>query len=534
MAQSAHLPLTLPSLMNWTAAEYGERSAIKETGLEYSYAALNSERRRAAKAFLKLGIGKGDRLAIWAPNMAEWVVAATGLQSLGAILVPLNTRLQGPEAADILARSGAVALLSVVALDQGVVLDMLAGQALPALSHKILLRGEVEGATPWPAFLALGEGVSDAELDAAEATVAPDDTMDMLFTSGTTGKPKGVLCSHQQNIRVFQSWSNTVGLRSDDNYLIINPFFHSFGYKAGWLAAIICGAQILPVQRFDKAEVFAQIERDQVSMLPGAPSLYEMLLADPARQQHDLSSLRLGVTGAATVPVQLVEAMRDDLGFETVVTAYGLTESTGVVSICRPDDPADIIANTSGRAIDGVELKCADPQTGEELPRGSAGEIWLRGFNVMQGYFDMPEETADTITADGWLKTGDIGVMDEQGYLRITDRLKDMYIMNGENVYPAEVEKALYGLEGLAQVAVIGVPKPPQGEVGAAFVVRAAGSELTAAQLQAFCAQQLAGYKVPAYVEFVDALPMNASGKVLKTELKTYPIAARAPAATEA
>ncbi|MFT6593674.1 MAG: acyl-CoA synthetase (AMP-forming)/AMP-acid ligase II [Zhongshania sp.] len=263
------------------------------------------------------------------------------------------------------------------------------------------------------------------------------------------------------------------------------------------------------------------IERDKVTMLPGAPSLYEMLLADDSRRNYDLSSLRLGVTGAASVPVQLVRDMRSELGFETVVTAYGLTESTGVVTICRPDDDAETIASTSGRAIDGVDVKCADPTSGAEVERGTEGEVWVRGYNVMQGYFDMPEATAEAISADGWLKTGDIGVMDALGYLKITDRLKDMYIMNGENVYPAEIEKALYGLAGVAQVAVIGVAKAPQGEVGMAFVVNKPDSELSAADVRDFCAAQLASYKVPFYVEFVDALPLNASGKVLKTELKT-------------
>ena len=207
------------------------------------------------------------------------------------------------------------------------------------------------------------------------------------------------------------------------------------------------------------------------------------------------------------------------LGFETVVTAYGLTESTGVVTICRPDDEPQTIASTCGRAMPGVELKCADPQTGEARAPGEEGEVWLRGYNVMQGYFEMPEATAEAITEDGWLRTGDIGVMDERGYLRITDRLKDMYIMNGENVYPAEVEKLLYHLDGVAQAAVIGVPKAPQGEVGMAFIVTRPGASLDSDQVKAFCADRLARYKQPYYVEFVDSLPINASGKVLKTEL---------------
>ncbi|WP_373096520.1 FadD3 family acyl-CoA ligase [Zhongshania sp.] len=525
--QNINMPLTLPRLFGWAAQQFSAKAAVREGGKDISYSDLNDLRRAAGRAFMAMGVGHGDRVAIWAPNSAEWIVAAAGAQSVGAILVPLNIRLQGSEAADILGRAGVKVLLTVAELEKGEPLAMLAEQALPELQQRILLppysgtnTGSIAASMSWIDFMASAAQADDAKFIAAERAVNPFDSADMLFTSGTTGKAKGVLCSHEQNIRAFQSWSATVGLRSDDNYLIVNPFFHSFGYKAGWLAAIISGATILPMAKFDKRSVLETIQRDKVTMLPGAPSLYEMLLNAPERGDYDLSSLRLGVTGAASVPVQLVRDMRNILGFETVVTAYGLTESTGVVTVCRPEDEAETIATTSGRAIEGVELICANPNTGKEVPRGSEGEVWLRGYNVMQGYFDMPEATAETITADGWLKTGDIGVMDERGYLRITDRLKDMYIMNGENVYPAEVEKVLYGLSGVAQAAVIGVPKAPQGEVGMAFVVKKAGSDLSAQRVSEYCGEYLARYKCPFYVEFVEALPLNASGKVLKTELK--------------
>ncbi|WP_372764480.1 FadD3 family acyl-CoA ligase [Litorivivens sp.] len=514
------LPLSLPALIAWAANEYKDQVAIKEETRRVSYAELAGLAQRSAAAFLAAGVNKGDRVAIWAPNMTEWIEAAIGLQSAGAVLVPLNNRLQGAEAADILRRSGARILLTYTRLEKGEPLALLESESLPELEKRILLRGEDARAQTWDDFLAGGDNLNRDTVAERAASVAPDDIADMLFTSGTTGKPKGVLCTHRQNIQVFKTWGDTVGLRSSDNYLIINPFFHTFGYKAGWLASIIFGSTTLPVMAFDKEAAMAQIESDQVTMLPGAPSLYEMLLADPARDNYDLSSLRLGVTGAAAVPVQLVKDMRSVLGFKTVVTAYGLTESTGVVSICRPDDDAETIATTSGRAIEGVEVKCANPDTGAEVPRGSEGEIWVRGYNVMQGYFDMPEATAETITSDGWLRTGDIGVMDERGYLRITDRLKDMYIMNGENVYPAEVEKALYGLEGVAQVAVIGVPKQPQGEVGMAFIVPKPGSDPDKDAVIEHASRHLARYKVPMYVEIVDSLPLNASGKVVKPELK--------------
>ena len=519
------VPRTLPQLVEYAATRYSDRIAIKDastlpTAKHLTYQQLNNARIQAAKAFIVAGIEKGDRCAIWAPNIHEWIIAAIGMHTLGAILVPLNNRLQGPEAADIIARSGAKVLLTYPQLEKGVPLVMMDKEELPELKHRILLRGTDVLGTSWEHFLGRGDRISDEAVQQRAAEVEPEDTMDMLFTSGTTGKPKGVLCSHSQNIGVFETWANTVGLRSDDNYLVVNPFFHTFGYKAGWLASIIVGCTVLPVLAFDKKAIMEQIQRDKITMLPGAPSLYEMILADKDFDQYDLSSLRLGVTGAAPVSVQLVKDMWDKLGFETVVTAYGMTESTGVITICRPEDDAETISTTSGRAIEGVEVKCVDPASAEEVPLGSEGEIWVRGYNVMQGYFDMPEATAETILPDGWMRTGDIGVMDERGYIRITDRLKDMYIMNGENVYPVEVEKVICSLEAVAQVAVIGVAKPPQGEVGMAFVVRTNRGEITEEQVKQHCIERLARYKVPFYIQFVDVLPLNASGKVLKTELK--------------
>ncbi len=516
-AESAH---TIPQLLSSAADRFGDKAAIVEDGQSYSYQQLNEQRQQAAKAFIASGVEVGDRVAIWAPNVSQWIVTTLGLQSVGAILVPLNVRWSGAEAADVLRRSGAVMLFSCGPLEKGEPLDLLADESLPDVCARVMLRGAADGAASYEAFLAKGESVDDDALAQREQQLNADSIADMLFTSGTTGKPKGVLCSHEQNIRAFSTWSQTVGLRSDDRYLIINPFFHSFGYKAGWLAALISGCTIYPALSFDREKVMQQIADDRITMLPGAPSLYEMILADPNRKQYDLTSLRLGVTGAAAVPVQLVRDMRDELGFETVVTAYGLTESTGVVSICRPEDDPETIASTSGRAIDGVEVRCVDPATAEVVEPGQEGEIWVRGYNVMKGYFDMPEATAETITDDGWLRTGDIGIMDEAGYLKITDRLKDMYIMNGENVYPAEIEKCLFAHPDVAQVAVIGVPKAPQGEVGMAFVVLKDGASLDADALSAFCKERLARYKVPLYFEAIDALPMNASGKVLKPELR--------------
>lgn len=510
---------TLPQLVAQAAITYGDRVAITDGAVRLSYAQLDSARIQAAKAFIAAGINKGDRFAIWAPNIYQWIVAAIGAQSIGAVLVPLNTRMKGAEAAYVLHASGARLVFTVGEFLGANYPQMLSEHAIASLEQVITFEGEGVDSQTWEAFISAGEAVSDQEVQTRSDALTPDDIMDILFTSGTTGNPKGVVTCHGQNIRTFENWSSTVGLCQDDNYLVINPFFHSFGYKAGWLAAIICGAHTIPVRSFDLDVVLAQIQRDRISVIPGPPTVYQSLLAHPNRADYDLSSLRLAVTGAAPVPVALVNQMRDELGFETVVTAYGLTESCGVVSICRPDDSAERISHTSGRAMDGVEMQCVDAQ-GQAVPAGVEGEIWFRGFNVMQGYLDDPEETARAITADGWLKTGDIGVMDADGYVRITDRIKDMFIVGGFNTYPAEIENMLCSMPGIARAAVIGVPDERLGEVALAYIVRAAGATLDEAQVVAWSRENMANYKVPRSVLFVDEFPLNASGKVLKTVLR--------------
>jgi acyl-CoA synthetase (AMP-forming)/AMP-acid ligase II len=275
----------------------------------------------------------------------------------------------------------------------------------------------------------------------------------------------------------------------------------------------------LPVHSFDLDAVLAQIERDGVTMLPGAPTIYQSILAHPNRKNYDLSSLRLAVTGAAPVPVELVNRMRSELEFEVVVTAYGLTETCGTVTICDADDPAEVISATSGKAMAGVEVRIVDADGGD-LPAGEAGEILVRGYNVMQEYLDDPEATAEAISEDGWLKTGDVGVMDEKGYLDITDRIKDMFIVGGFNCYPAEIENMLCSLDGVSQAAVIGMPDERLGEVTCAFLIPGPGAELTEAGVISWCREHMANYKVPRAVYIVDSLPTNASGKVLKMELR--------------
>ncbi len=510
---------TLAQVVEAAAETYGDKVAIQDGDVALSYSELNQQRLRVAAAFHAAGLAKGDHIAIWAPNIYQWILAAIGAQTLGIVLVPINTRWKGSEAAYALNVSRAKILFTVGDFLGQSYPELLAEQDIPHLQKTVMLKGQAANGQAWNDFVASGRDVDDALVEALSARVQPSDPMDIGFTSGTTGAPKGVIAGHGQNIRVYETWSATVGLRSEDKYLIIGPFFHSFGYKAGWLAAFIRGATIYPVVTFDLNAVLAQIERDSITMLPGAPTVYQSILAHPGMADYDLSSLRLAVTGAAPVPVALVNKMRSVLKFETVVTAYGLTESCGTVSICEADAAPEVISGTSGRAIAGTEIRIVDGQ-GKELPRNELGEIWVRGYNVMQGYLDNPEETARTINADGWLMTGDVGWMNEAGYIQITDRIKDMFITGGFNCYPAEIENRLCSIDGVAQAAVIGVPDERMGEVARAWIVRSPDAVLDETGVLHWCRENMANYKVPQQIHFVDSLPTNASGKVMKNKLK--------------
>jgi acyl-CoA synthetase (AMP-forming)/AMP-acid ligase II len=513
---------TIPRMLRLSAERFAAREAIVDAGESTRYAALLDEVRLVARALMALGLGHGERAAIWAPNGKAWIVAALAIHAVGGVLVPINTRFKGVEAAHVLGKSGARLLFTVPSFLGADFLAQLAasGVALPALRTAVFLEGEArEGALSFADLLARAPEISEGEAEARALAVAPDDLSDILFTSGTTGHPKGVLCTHAQTLRAFRDWSDTTGLREGDRYLVVLPFFHSFGYKAGWLSCLMMGATILPQTTFDVGAVLARVSRDRVSVLPGPPALYQTLLARPDLAEHDLSSLRLAVTGAAVVPVELVHRMRRELGFQTIITGYGLTETSGIVTMCRFDDDPETIARTSGRAIPGVEVKVTD-DAGVELPRGEPGEVRVRGYNLMRGYHDDAEETAAAFSPDSWLLTGDIAVMDERGYLTITDRKKDMFIVGGFNAYPAEIERVLLQHPALAQAAVVGAPDERLGEVGVAFVVPRPGASIEPDEILTFCRERMANYKVPRSITVLSELPTNATAKVLKYQLR--------------
>lgn len=495
---------TILSTLRDTAQQQGRELAIYEDARQWTYADLYQDVLRGAEVLRRRGLEHGDRYAIWAPNCAEWIIAALAGQALGAILVPLNTRFKSNEAMDILRRASARFLFTVKGFLDTDYAAMLDRSQLPDLADIIIMH---DGHTSHiEAFLSGGEARD-------ELSVNSQDISDIIYTSGTTGQSKGVMTTHEQNVKVFDAFTRAIDLQATDRYLVINPFFHSFGYKAGWLSCLIRGAAIFPQATFDPEAVMQQIATHNISVMPGAPTIFQTLLAHPARPNYNLSSLRVATTGATTIPVDLIRRMHEDLGIDNVYSAYGLTESSGVVTLCQRGDDFSTIATTCGRALPGTELRIVD-DAGQDAHSGEEGEIWVRGFNVMAGYFDDPVATSEAITDDGWLKTGDIGTCDPDGYIKITDRKKDMIIVGGFNCYPAEIEKYLLTHPSVADVAVIAMPDERLGEVPQAFIVPAKAVEVD--EIMNFARQSLANFKVPRRIQFVDELPRNASGKVVK------------------
>ncbi|MFZ3307015.1 MAG: FadD3 family acyl-CoA ligase [Mycobacterium sp.] len=462
------------------ADRFGDAEAIVDGPLRYTFRDVVDRIRCAAGAFADLGVEKGDRVALWAPNSADWIIAAFGLLTAGGVLVPVNTRFKPEEAGDIITRSAAKAVL----VHKGFLgQDFTAPAGIPVIDLK-------------SDFLSSGEPF--------EQSVSGADVADIIFTSGTTGRPKGAMMNHRQTLRMYEEWATLADLREGDRYLQINPYFHTFGLKAGLIASFLRGATMLPLAVFDVDAVVNLIDRERITMLPGPPTMYHSLLTVPDKAK--LSTLRAGVTGAADIPVELIRRIHSELPFTSLMTGYGLTEA-GNVTLSRPGDSFENVATTAGLPCEDVEVRIADD-----------GEVLVRGYGVMQGYLDDPVATANAIDDDGWLHTGDLGNFDDAGRLRIDGRKKDMFIVGGFNAYPAEIEGFMLKHPAVAQVAVVGVPDERLGQVGKAFVVlKAAVSE---ADLMSWCRERMAGFKAPRYVEFLGELPLNATGKVMKDQLR--------------
>jgi acyl-CoA synthetase (AMP-forming)/AMP-acid ligase II len=512
---------SIPEMVAGAANDHGARLAILDGDRHLTYAELAEQVRAFGASLVAAGTERGERVGIWAPNGFEWVVAALGTLAAGGVVVPVNTRFKGAEAADILARGAVRTLVTTtdfLGVDYLALLDEADGEP-PAVRIRVVTSGPVpEGAESWASFTAAATAPAGEEVDRRSADLGPDDPSDLLFTSGTTGAPKGVVQTHGRTLRVATDWVAMTGLTAGDRYLMVNPYFHMFGFKAGILASVAAGATMLPVAVFDVPEVLRRVAQQQVTVLPGPPTLYQSILDCPERADADLSTLRVAVTGAADIPVELIRRVKEELPFSLVVTGYGLTEA-GTATATSPTDDAETVATTVGRPRPGFELRVVEA-TGRDAPPGEAGEIWLRGPSVMSHYLDDAAATAEAFAEGHWLKTGDLGMFREDGCLRIVGRSKDMVIVGGFNVYPAEVENFLLEHPAVGQVAVVGAPDERLGEVTVAFVVRAPGQALDPAELVAWSRGRMANYKVPRAVEVVDSFPLTATGKVQKSELR--------------
>jgi acyl-CoA synthetase (AMP-forming)/AMP-acid ligase II len=512
---------SIPAMAAATAERFGDRLAVADGDTRLTWAELHDRAQTFGAALVASGVQPGDRVALWAPNTLRWIVAVLGLWQAGAVLVPVNTRFKGVEAADILTRSRARALVTVtdfLGTDYLALLEA-TGTELPDLKTVVVARGPAPGgAETWGGFLARATDEARAEVARRSADVTEADPSDVLFTSGTTGVPKGVVMTHARTLRVANDWVAMTSLGPDDRYLMVNPYFHMFGLKAGILACVTAGTAMFPEPVFDVDRALARAADERVTVLPGPPTLYQSILDHPDRGRHDLSSLRVAVTGAADIPVTLIGRVLDELPFPTIITGYGLTEAGTASATSLGDDP-ETIATTVGRARPGFEIRIVGDQD-RDLPTGETGEILLRGPSVMAGYLDDPAATAAALSADGWLRTGDLGVLDDRGCLRIVGRAKDMFIVGGFNAYPAEIENHLLRHPEVQQVAVIGIPDERLGEVGMAFVVTRSGDPAVGAEILAWCRDEIANYKVPRAIEIVDELPLNATGKVEKNVLR--------------
>ncbi|TKT75781.1 FadD3 family acyl-CoA ligase [Aquamicrobium sp. LC103] len=509
---------TIPALCARAAEVYGTYTAV-EDGISLNFIELDAIRRRVTKAMIAAGIQKGDRVMIWAPNSWKWFATALGLVSAGAVLIPASTRFKGAEMADLVERSGTSVLFSVGDFLGTYYPDQLRPQTRALLREVVVIGDPRNGDRDWDGFVAAGDAISDAQLAAREASVGPDDLCDILFTSGTTGYPKGVMYAHRQCLRAIDAWATRVGIRQHDRILVIPPLFHVFGYRAGAMAALMRGAVFVPHLAFDSGRILERVAAAKISVIPGPPTIFQAMLQHPQLESFDITSLRLAITGSTTIPPILVRRIRSDLKVPGVVTGYGLTECGGYGTMCRSDDPDEVIANTAGKPSPGVAVRIMDGG-GRFLSEGKPGEVVVRGYIVMKGYFNDPEATAKTIDAQGWLHTGDIGYIDVDGNLRIEDRLKDMYITGGFNCYPAEIERILSEHPAIGIAAVIGVPDERLGEVGKAYIVLRPGTSATEKEIIDWSRVNMANYKCPRSVEIRSFLPTSAQGKVQKNLLR--------------
>lgn len=533
--------ITFGDLLDQTAAKYPDKDALVNVQRKqrFTYRELRDISNKVAKGFIKLGIKKGDHVAIWATNVVEWVFALFGATKIGAVVVTVNTNYRSHELEYLLRQSDSCTLLLIeeyrgnnyVETFRAICPEIdhcepgkLNSEKLPLLKNVIFLGSKkIPGMFNFSDLYELGKDVSDEELAARQAACRPDDVINMQYTSGTTGFPKGVMLTHNNVINNAYYVGEAQKYTDKERLCIPVPFFHCFGLTMSITTCVVYGATMVPVEEFKPEWVLEAIHEEKCTALQGVPTMWIAELEHPDFEKYSMESLRTGIMAGAPCPIEVMRKVVDKMAPDVTI-AYGQTESSPVVTQTRTDDDLERRVTTVGRALPGVEVEVFNPETGEICPPGVQGELCFRGYVVMKGYYKMPDATAKAIDADGWLHSGDLGIKDEHGYVKITGRLKDMIIRGGENIYPREIEEFLYTHPKIQDVQVIGVPDVKYGEEVMAVIKLRSGETATEDEIKEFCRGKIARHKIPKYVRFVDTYPMTASGKIQKYKLREWAI----------
>ncbi|HBG20992.1 MAG TPA: AMP-binding protein [Desulfobulbaceae bacterium] len=530
---------TIGKLVDILADTLGDRIGLEYHALDIrkNFRQLRDTFDEVAKGFMALGIDRGEKVAIWANNLPEWVYTQYGSARMGAVLVTVNTNYRASELEYLLLQSDASTLiltggvreadeyLKVLSKVCPEIADSKPGQLkcdrLPFLKNIVYLgEKKIPGMYTWREVLHLGAKVSNEELAERLNALDPDDVINMQYTSGTTGFPKGVMLSHTNLIGNALSMAECMKLTPEDAMCIPVPFFHCFGCVIGTLCCMVSGTTMAPVISFTAANVLKTVQASRCTALLGVPTMFIAEFEEMDRNHYDTSTLRTGVMAGSTCPVEVMKRVIKDMGAKEMTIVYGQTEASPGITQTRDRDSLELRTTTVGRALPNVEVKISDPVTNEDLPVGVQGELCTRGYHVMKGYYKMPEATANTIDKDNWLHTGDLAIMDENGYCKITGRIKDMIIRGGENIYPREIEEFLYTHPKVKDVQVVGVPSEKYGEEVAAFIQLKSGETATDTEIAAFCKDQISFHKIPKYIFFVKEYPSTASGKIQKYKLR--------------
>jgi len=534
----AVVDVTLGQILAETAANYPDRDAVVYVDRDFrlSWREFDSLVDRFAKGLMALGVEKGEKVAVWSTNVPYWVALQFATARIGAVLLTVNTSYKISELEYLLRQSECENIFVMDGFyDTDYVHTMyelvpelktqergsLSCENFPHLKRVAYLGPQKHrGMYSVPEVIALGKMISAEQYAERQADLHPDDVVNMQYTSGTTGFPKGVMLTHK-SIGNNGFWiGENQGFTEKDRLCLPVPLFHCFGCVLGVMACVTHGTAMVILEKFDPLLVMKSIAREKCTAVYGVPTMFIAVLQHERFKEFDFSSLRTGIMAGSPCPVKVMKQVMDQMYMKDITICYGLTESSPVMTQTRMDDDIRRRTETVGRAMPEVEVMIKDPETNEESPRGAQGEICTRGYLVMKGYYNMPEATAKAIDADGWLHSGDLGVMDEDGYVAVTGRLKDMIIRGGENIYPREIEEFLYHMDGLSDVQVAGVPSKKYGEEVGAFIIQKDGVELTPEEVQAYCKGQIAFHKIPRYVVFLDQYPMTASGKIQKYKLR--------------